>query len=94
MSCDYCEKHKPYVCAVCGARLSRREREVFRLLILGFTSKEIAAHLQINYRTARLHEGNIYKKIRVRPRSRLIAQYYLGRIGWLGAEDVSRLPSG
>ena len=50
------------------ARLSRREREVLRLLAIRYTDREIADALFISYRTATTHVANILNKLGVSSR--------------------------
>ncbi len=52
--------------------LSAREREVFRLLALGYTNQEIANTLEISARTVETHRGRIMKKLRLRTRAELV----------------------
>ena len=55
-------------------RLTPREDEVFRLLVSGKTTAEIAADLVIARHTAREHVARIYAKFDVHSRSELIAR--------------------
>jgi DNA-binding CsgD family transcriptional regulator len=55
-----------------AARLSARERTVLDLLLLGQRSDEIAEELEISARTAKFHQANILKKLRVDSRADLI----------------------
>jgi two-component system response regulator NreC len=43
--------------------LSRREREVFRLLILGYSNGEIAGLLHLSVRTVESHRANLQRKL-------------------------------
>jgi two-component system response regulator NreC len=52
--------------------LSRREREVFRLLALGHTNREVAALLHISVRTAEFHRASVQRKLGVASRSKLV----------------------
>ena len=45
--------------------LSAREREVFRLLVLGCSNEEVAERLRISRRTVETHRSRILKKLRV-----------------------------
>jgi len=45
--------------------LSAREREVFRLLVLGCSNEEVAERLHITRRTVETHRSRILKKLRV-----------------------------
>lgn len=51
-----------------GVELTRREREVLRLLSQGSTNKEIAMYLQTSERTVEFHVGNILDKLGVKCR--------------------------
>jgi len=52
--------------------LSRREREVLRLLALGHTNQEIALLLTISVRTAETHRAHIMRKLRLQTRADLV----------------------
>ena len=54
------------------ARLSRREREIFRLVVAGSGSKEIASRLFISVKTVDTHRTNINRKLGVRTTASLI----------------------
>lgn len=47
------------------SRLSRREREVFDLVVWGRTNKDIAQRLGISGKTVETHRGHINRKLRV-----------------------------
>jgi DNA-binding NarL/FixJ family response regulator len=53
-------------------RLSRREREVFDLLLENLSNKQIAAKLQLSERTAKFHVSNLLAKYGVKRRADLI----------------------
>lgn len=55
-----------------GGRLTRREREIAKLLYEGFTSKEIARILAISHRTVHIHRANLLKKYGVSTTSDLL----------------------
>lgn len=65
------------------ARLTRREREVFELMIRGYSNAEIATRLFISLRTAETHRQRITKKLSARAVSEL--QRLAARYGGLGA---------
>ena len=54
------------------ARLSRREREVFDLLLENLSNKQIAAKLSLSERTAKFHVSNLLAKYGVKRRADLI----------------------
>jgi DNA-binding CsgD family transcriptional regulator len=51
-----------------GAGLSRREREVLRLVAVGHTNREIAHSLFLSSRTVDMHVRNILRKLDCRSR--------------------------
>ena len=53
-------------------RLTPREREVLRLLALGYTNREVAEELYISVRTVETHRASILAKLRVRTRAELV----------------------
>ena len=52
--------------------LSEREREVLRLLALGYTNHEIAKQLFISVRTAETHRAHIMQKLHLSSRAELV----------------------
>ncbi len=56
-----------------GAKLTRRERDVVRLLVLGATTSEVAAELVISTETVRSHVRNAMTKTGARTRAQLVA---------------------
>jgi len=52
--------------------LSRREREVLRLLALGHTNREVAGLLNISIRTAESHRASIRRRLGLTTRSELV----------------------
>jgi PAS domain S-box-containing protein len=55
-------------------QLSRREREVVRLIALGSTSPEISEELGIAHETVRTHARNAMVKVGARSRAQLVAR--------------------
>lgn len=53
-------------------KLTRRERQVFKLLAEGATSREIARYLGVSLKTAVTHRTNLMAKLQVHSRSELI----------------------
>lgn len=65
-------------------RLTRREREVIRLVALGWTNVHIADELRISESTVRKHLVNIFEKLEVH--NRVSAIVVASRLGLLGEE--------
>ncbi|HBI03523.1 MAG TPA: helix-turn-helix transcriptional regulator [Paenibacillaceae bacterium] len=61
--------------------LTNREREVFELLVLDKTTKEIAQQLFISEKTVRNHISNVIQKLGVKGRSQAVVE--LVRLGEL-----------
>lgn len=57
------------------ALLTPRERDLFLLLLEGYTLKESAKRLDVKYSTANTHMTGIYKKLDVNSRAELIIRY-------------------
>jgi DNA-binding NarL/FixJ family response regulator len=55
-----------------GQRLTRREREVLRLIGEGATAKEVAARLGISPKTAQVHRDNLKQKLNLRSTAALV----------------------
>ncbi|HET7455369.1 MAG TPA: AAA family ATPase [Solirubrobacterales bacterium] len=66
-----------------GAKLTRRELEVLRLVAVGRTNKEIAQELFISQRTVDMHVRNLLGKLDCR--SRVEASHRAGELGLLDA---------
>lgn len=56
-----------------GSKLTRREREVLRLVALGSDTRRVAAELCISSETVRTHVRNAMKKTGARTRAQLVA---------------------
>lgn len=54
--------------------LTRREKEVFELLIKNLTTKEIAIKLNISEKTVRNHISNVMQKLGVKGRSSAVVE--------------------
>lgn len=55
--------------ALPGGQLSRREREVLRLVARGLPNKQVGRALGITERTVKVHLGNVFRRIGVQDRT-------------------------
>jgi RNA polymerase sigma factor (sigma-70 family) len=55
--------------------LTKRERDVFGLLIQGKTMKEIAKEIGVKYSTVNTHQKSVYKKLGLHSRAECILRY-------------------
>ena len=53
-------------------QLTRRERQIFRLLILGLTNSEIAQRLELSVRTVESHRANLQEKLGLGTRAQFV----------------------
>lgn len=65
------------------SELTERESDVFDLLILGLTDKEISDRLNISRRTASNHVRGILSKLNTSDRTKLVVLYYQDRLSTL-----------
>ncbi len=72
-------------------RLTAREKQVFKLLAEGKTSRDIAKYLTISLKTAMTHRANLMQKLEMHSRAELI-KYALrkGLIPVEGLDDAGR----
>ncbi|GLR72582.1 helix-turn-helix domain-containing protein [Agaribacter marinus] len=56
--------------------LSKREKQIAMKIMEGLPNKLIACQLFISERTVKFHCANIYRKLQIRNRHALIANYY------------------
>ncbi|MDD4036678.1 MAG: LuxR C-terminal-related transcriptional regulator [Bacilli bacterium] len=54
--------------------LTKREREVFNLLVLNKSTREIAADLGISEKTVRNHISNVMQKLGVKGRAQAVVE--------------------
>ena len=54
--------------------LTKREREVFELLIKNYTTRDIAEKLNISEKTVRNHISNVMQKLGVKGRSGAVVE--------------------
>jgi len=62
---------------VSGQKLSKREREVEKLLLVGRSLKEVGVELGITTKTAEVHRSNLYRKREVHSRAQLAREAVL-----------------
>jgi DNA-binding NarL/FixJ family response regulator len=65
-------KRPPAERSIAGPRLTRREREVLRLIGEGLTTKEIAQRLRISPKTAQVHRDNLKHKLDARSTAAMV----------------------
>ena len=54
--------------------LTKREKEIFDLLILNYTTNQIAKVLSISEKTVRNHISNVIQKLNIKDRSQAIIE--------------------
>jgi two-component system response regulator NreC len=64
-----------------GPKVTNRERDVLRLTAVGYSNKEIAAHLHISVRTVEVHKTNGMRKLLLTSRAGVVR--YATLHGWL-----------
>ena len=52
--------------------LTRREREILKLLAEGYSVKEISSHLKLSIKTVDAHKNNLMKKLDIHDRTHLV----------------------
>ena len=67
-------------------RLSAREDSVLRLIVWGYSNKDIARRLGITVKTVEAHKANGMRKLQFRARSGLVRQAV--EWGWLTLENA------
>jgi len=67
-------------------RMGQREREVLKLVAMGYNNKKIAFEMGISERTVQSHLINVFRKIGVS--SRVGAVLYALRQGWIILEEL------
>jgi FixJ family two-component response regulator len=70
------------------ARLTRRKREVFDLVVRGLTNKQAANALGSTERTIKAHRQQVMEKMQVRSVAELVS--LAERVGVLGSTSDSR----
>ena len=72
------------------AELTQREREIVRLIVEGASNKEVASSLNISERTVKGHLSNVFQKLGVADRLKLVLLVREGRLA--GAPAQGRKP--
>jgi DNA-binding NarL/FixJ family response regulator len=68
------------------AELSERETEVARLIVLGYSNKEIAARLQLSVKTVETYKTRAMEKLGMKGRVDLVR--YAARRGWFDVPEL------
>jgi two-component system NarL family response regulator len=68
------------------AELTQREREIVRLIVEGASNKEVASSLNISERTVKGHLSNVFQKLGVADRLKLVLYVREGKAGWAAAQ--------
>jgi DNA-binding NarL/FixJ family response regulator len=72
------------------AELTQREREIVRLIVEGASNKEVASSLNISERTVKGHLSNVFQKLGVADRLKLMIYVREGKIA--GVPSPARKP--
>ncbi|WP_145130661.1 MULTISPECIES: LuxR C-terminal-related transcriptional regulator [unclassified Pseudomonas] len=62
-----------------GAPLTMRENDVLKLLLSGFSNKEVAGKLSLSAETIKVHRRNIYSKLNIKSQSELFARFFTSK---------------
>ncbi len=68
------------------AELTQREREIVRLIVEGASNKEVASSLNISERTVKGHLSNVFQKLGVADRLKLVLYVREGKLGGVPAQ--------
>jgi two-component system response regulator NreC len=71
--------------------LSNREKQVLKLVVLGYTNRQIANKLFISVKTAETYRARMQEKLEIKSRAALVR--YALRMGLLVGEEVEQLAS-
>lgn len=70
--------------------LTRRERDVVRMVLRGHSSESIGRHFQISTGTVKIHRKNIYRKLGISSQSELFSRFIAYLSGALETEDNAK----
>ncbi|PIC05948.1 hypothetical protein CS060_02745 [Anoxybacillus flavithermus] len=68
-------KYREHLLTLEIEQLSEREKQIFFLLLKGYSNKEIAQELILSHHTIKNHINNVFQKLDVKRRSQLIAKF-------------------
>lgn len=60
-----------------GTQITAREKDVLKLLLSGFSNKEIAGKLSLSTETIKVHRRNIYNKLNIKSQSELFSRFFI-----------------
>lgn len=60
-----------------GTQITTREKDVLKLLLSGFSNKEIAGKLALSTETIKVHRRNIYNKLNIKSQSELFSRFFM-----------------
>lgn len=60
-----------------GTQITTREKDVLKLLLSGFSNKEIAGKLSLSTETIKVHRRNIYAKLNIKSQPELFARFFM-----------------
>lgn len=60
-------------------QITAREKDVLKLLLSGFSNKEIAGKLALSTETIKVHRRNLYNKLNIKSQSELFARFFMPR---------------
>jgi DNA-binding CsgD family transcriptional regulator len=60
-----------------GTQITAREKDVLKLLLSGFSNKEIAGKLNLSAETIKVHRRNLYNKLNIKSQSELFARFFM-----------------
>ncbi|WP_434728614.1 response regulator transcription factor [Pseudomonas soli] len=75
----------PETVAQLATQITSRESDVLRLLLSGYSNKEVAGKLALSVETIKVHRRNLYAKLNVRSQSELFARFLMPKQDALAA---------
>lgn len=60
-----------------GTQITTREKDVLKLLLSGFSNKQIAGKLSLSAETIKVHRRNIYAKLNIKSQPELFARFFM-----------------